>query len=91
MSAELVYKKALEQLAEAGNADAKFALALGQPLQVPSYVDVVSAVCKCLKSAHKELGDAIALNENEWCHSTDEAIERARADITEALSILATR
>lgn len=91
MSAELIYKKALEQFAEAGNAEAKFALAVGESLQKPDLKQAIAAVCNCLKSANNQLGQALDYIGDSYESSAESSIEQARADITEALIVLANR
>lgn len=91
MSAELVYKKALEQLAEAGNAEAKFALAVGEDLQKPDLKQAIAAVCNCLKSANNQLGQALDYIGDSYESNAESSVEQARADITEALIVLANR
>ena len=91
MSAELVYKKALEQLAEAGNAEAKFALSVGEALQTPDISLALVAVCNCLKSAQASLARALDYIGDEYQSNAETAVEGARSDITEALVALALK
>lgn len=91
MSAELIYKKTLEQLAENGSAEARLALTLGKTIPVQDFSKAIEAVCGCLVDANDELGVALAYNDEEWTRKTDSAIERARTEIAKALAVLATK
>lgn len=91
MSAELVYKKALEQLAEAGNTEAKFALLVGEALLTPDMSQAIASVCACLKSAQASLAKALDYVGDGYDSSAESSIEGARADITEALVALARK
>lgn len=92
MTAEMIYKQVLEQLAAAGNPEAKLALSLGSNTSPEPDIKKLSInVCNRLNQANRELGAALAHNDRKWTRDTDRAIERARENINSALTILATR
>jgi hypothetical protein len=91
MSAELVYKKTLEQLAESGSAEAKLALTIGESMTTPDMSQAVTAVCNCLKSAQAQLARALDYIGDGYDSNAESAVESARSDVTEALVALALK
>jgi hypothetical protein len=91
MNAESIYKQTLEQLAAAGNPEAKLALSLGAAAPASDIKPMTRNICDRLNQANRDLGDALGHNDMKWTRNTDRAIERARDQINEALTILATR
>lgn len=91
MSALKVYYLTLKKLADEGNAEASLALTLGENVGQGGSAEVTRSVCAKLTRANSDLGEALRHNDVEWSRKTDRAIERARCEIAEALSIMAQR
>jgi hypothetical protein len=92
MNAEQIYRQTLEQLASAGNAEAKLALTLGAPGSAQALdAERVERVCSSIKRANRALGEALSHNDRSWSRATDRAIEAAREDLTQALVTLALK
>jgi hypothetical protein len=84
MNAEQIYKHTFEQLGAGDNINAKMALELGTKAQSPN----IQNICGALRRANAELIEALSINDLKWTSRTDQAIERARAEITNALVLL---
>lgn len=92
MSALKVYYVTLKKLADQGNAEAALALQIGENVGgEPDISSMTRSVCQKLARANSELGNALSVNDSKWSKETDRCIERARAAITEALSVIAQR
>ncbi len=91
MSALKVYYVTLKKLADEGNAEAALALRIGENIPGEDFSDVARSVCRQLTEANDELGNALSKNDRCWTAATDRCIERARAAITQAFSLMAQR
>lgn len=88
MNAEQLYKNVLQQLANAGNVEAKTALMLGATCSTEDDGNtsvMKGKVAANLEKAQQELSSALRYNEKSWTRDTDVCIERARTAITSAL------
>lgn len=94
MSAEQIFRLALEEMATGGNETAKVALAFASSFpgivlakQSPAPAQVIPAadISNILRGVQTELNRALYENDLRWACATDEHIKKAQKAITEAL------
>lgn len=91
MNAAQIYKTALEELANQGNASAALALVMGAKAEVePEVSQVVPTghIIAELKEANSKLHDALRTNNDSWTSSTDSYIKQAQTRILNAVALL---
>lgn len=85
MTKEQIYQAVLEELADAGNEQAKLALSIAKKL---NSLDGKSQIINELKDANIALGHALGHNDSKWTKSTDVCIKNAQNNIVNVVAMI---